>query len=59
MFIDKFPESANAIKTCTYVDDYLESLDSVDEAKCRMKEVTYINSHASFKCMNGLVTALK
>ena len=31
------------------MDDYLESLDLVDEAKCRIKEVTYINSHASFK----------
>lgn len=30
------------------MDDYLESLDSVDEAKTRIREVEKINSHAGF-----------
>ena len=49
LFKDKFPASANALINNTYMDEYLESLDSVEEAKTRIKEVELINSHAGFK----------
>ena len=37
---DQFPESAKSIVSFTYMDDYLESLNSVKQTKKRVQEVT-------------------
>ncbi|XP_065095026.1 uncharacterized protein LOC135716294 [Ochlerotatus camptorhynchus] len=48
-FSERFPEAVKAIIRRHYVDDYLDSADSVDEAIERAKQVRYIHSQAGFE----------
>lgn len=47
-FISNFPEAAKSTIEDTYVDDYLKSVDSIEEALKLQKDVTFINSQAGF-----------
>ncbi|XP_058827116.1 uncharacterized protein LOC131687095 [Topomyia yanbarensis] len=51
---DKYPRAAEAIERKHYVDDYLDSVDSVSEAVKRAEEVKYIHSCAGFKIHSWL-----
>lgn len=45
----KYPRATKAIKNKHYVDDYLDSTDSLPEARTVIKEVTEIHEHGGFE----------
>lgn len=47
-YAGKYPDAARSIVRLHYVDDYLDSADSVNEAVKRAKEVRFIHSQAGF-----------
>ncbi|XP_062713078.1 uncharacterized protein LOC134290086 [Aedes albopictus] len=51
-FEETFPEAAAAIINCTYVDDFLDSRDTVDETVRIVKEVRLIFDKAGFEIRN-------
>ncbi|XP_065365403.1 uncharacterized protein LOC135958426 [Calliphora vicina] len=51
-FENKYPEAAAAIKDNHYVDDFLASTDSIEEASKLAKDVRYIHSQAGFNIRN-------
>ncbi|XP_055620081.1 uncharacterized protein LOC129764715 [Toxorhynchites rutilus septentrionalis] len=46
---DQFPDAARAIVRRHYVDDYLDSADTAEEAINRAKQVRYVHSKAGFE----------
>ncbi|XP_058814526.1 uncharacterized protein LOC131678398 [Topomyia yanbarensis] len=48
----QFPEAAEAIIHRHYVDDYFDSVDTVEEAIHRAKEVSFVHSKAGFEIRN-------
>lgn len=48
-FKDTHPRAVKAIVDCHYVDDYLDSFDSVEEAITVAQALKYIHSHAGFE----------
>ncbi|XP_058810950.1 uncharacterized protein LOC131675821 [Topomyia yanbarensis] len=56
-FADKWPRAAEAIIEGHYVDDYLDSFDSIDEAKLITTEVTMIHQKGGFEIRNWLSNA--
>ncbi|XP_065088007.1 uncharacterized protein LOC135709538 [Ochlerotatus camptorhynchus] len=48
-FSEEFPRAAKAITNNHYVDDYLDSVDTVDEAIELMKQVKYIHASGGFE----------
>ncbi|XP_058456353.1 uncharacterized protein LOC131433776 [Malaya genurostris] len=48
-FANQFPHAADAIERKHYVDDYLDSVDSVADAIKRAEEVKYIHSRGGFE----------
>ncbi|XP_076655808.1 uncharacterized protein LOC143360652 [Halictus rubicundus] len=48
-FATLYPEAVNAIKYKHYVDDYLDSVDTEDEAKRLIREVTEIHRRGGFQ----------
>ncbi|XP_055527785.1 uncharacterized protein LOC129720345 [Wyeomyia smithii] len=51
-FSGQFPEAAIAVSEKHYVDDYYDSVDTVEEAMQRAKEVKYIHSQGGFHIRN-------
>ncbi|XP_055610704.1 uncharacterized protein LOC129757483 [Uranotaenia lowii] len=51
-FADEYPDAAAAIVDNTYVDDYLDSADSVEEAVTRAQQVKKIHSAGGFRIRN-------
>ncbi|XP_065083280.1 uncharacterized protein LOC135705459 [Ochlerotatus camptorhynchus] len=51
-FAEQYPEAAAAIIKKHYVDDYYDSVDTVEEAIRRAKEVKYIHSQGGFHIRN-------
>ncbi|XP_058448727.1 uncharacterized protein LOC131428697 [Malaya genurostris] len=51
---DRFPSAAKAIIHRHYVDDYLDSTDTVTEAIERAKQVRYVHSQAGFTIRNWI-----
>ncbi|XP_062702664.1 uncharacterized protein LOC134285598 [Aedes albopictus] len=51
-FSGAYPEAAAAIVNKHYVDDYYDSVDSIDEAIRRAKEVRFIHSKGGFEIRN-------
>lgn len=51
-FSKQFPEAAVAIEKKHYVDDYFDSVDTVEEAINRAKEVRFIHSKGGFEIRN-------
>ncbi|XP_062712313.1 uncharacterized protein LOC134289800 [Aedes albopictus] len=49
---DRFPRAAQGILKSTYVDDYLDSFGSVEEAKRIATEVRMVNEHGGFDLRN-------
>ncbi|XP_058827460.1 uncharacterized protein LOC131687395 [Topomyia yanbarensis] len=47
-YADRYPEATDAIIRKHYVDDYLDSVDSEDEAIKRAKEVAFVHSRGGF-----------
>ena len=48
LFSDKYPKAANSLVHNIYMDDYLDSCESIDEARERVKQVIEINKHANW-----------
>ncbi|XP_039762492.1 uncharacterized protein LOC120635541 [Pararge aegeria] len=48
-FQEKYPEAVNAIQRCHYMDDYLQSFPTVEEAKRTSKEVDLIHKSGGFE----------
>ncbi|XP_044744687.1 uncharacterized protein LOC123306650 [Coccinella septempunctata] len=48
-FQDEYPRAANAIKYTHYMDDYLDSVDTVEEVIQLIKEVIHIHSEGGFE----------
>ncbi|XP_053687203.1 uncharacterized protein LOC128736742 [Sabethes cyaneus] len=53
-FAKRYPEAAAAIINRHYVDDYYDSLDTVEDAIQRAKEVKYIHAKGGFHIRNWL-----
>ncbi|XP_073821253.1 uncharacterized protein [Musca autumnalis] len=53
-FISKYPTAAAAIKNNHYVDDYLDSVDTVEEAITLAQNVKYIHGMAGFNIRNWI-----
>ncbi|XP_058456345.1 uncharacterized protein LOC131433769 [Malaya genurostris] len=51
-YATQFPEAAAAIIDRHYVDDYFDSVDTIDEAVERAKQVSYIHKQAGFDIRN-------
>ncbi|XP_055614982.1 uncharacterized protein LOC129761291 [Toxorhynchites rutilus septentrionalis] len=51
-FAEKYPDAVTAIREKHYVDDYYDSVDSVEEAIQRAKEVKYVHSKGGFHIRN-------
>ncbi|XP_058817299.1 uncharacterized protein LOC131680602 [Topomyia yanbarensis] len=51
-FAERYPEAADAIIRRHYVDDYYDSVDTVDEAIKRANEVKFIHSQGGFNIRN-------
>ncbi|XP_058817768.1 uncharacterized protein LOC131681077 [Topomyia yanbarensis] len=51
-FAERYPEVADAIIRRHYVDDYYDSVDTVDEAIKRANEVNFIHSQGGFNIRN-------
>ncbi|XP_053686396.1 uncharacterized protein LOC128735940 [Sabethes cyaneus] len=51
-FSAEYPEAASAIINKHYVDDYFDSVDTIEDAVRRAKEVKYIHSKAGFEIRN-------
>ncbi|XP_058448642.1 uncharacterized protein LOC131428613 [Malaya genurostris] len=51
-FAEIFPRAARAIRDNHYVDDFLDSVDTVEEAIRLVKEVKYIHGQAGFEIRN-------
>ncbi|XP_055622870.1 uncharacterized protein LOC129766370 [Toxorhynchites rutilus septentrionalis] len=51
-YAEQFPRAARAITDNHYVDDYLDSLDTVEEAVSLIKEVKYVHSMAGLEIRN-------
>ncbi|XP_062557391.1 uncharacterized protein LOC134222264 [Armigeres subalbatus] len=51
-FADRYPRASEAIRKCHYVDDYLDSFESIDEAKAVAGEVRWIHSKGGFELRN-------
>ncbi|XP_062713659.1 uncharacterized protein LOC109432815 [Aedes albopictus] len=51
-FASEYPDAADAIINSHYVDDYLDSVDTVDQAVQRWNEVKYVHSQAGFEIRN-------
>ena len=51
-FAEEFPQAAAAIVDRHYVDDYYDSVDTVEEAIDRAKAVKYIDSRGGFHIRN-------
>ncbi|XP_055634159.1 uncharacterized protein LOC129774446 [Toxorhynchites rutilus septentrionalis] len=47
-YADQYPDASDAIIRKHYVDDYLDSMDSEEEAIRRAKEVTFVHSRGGF-----------
>ncbi|XP_058449077.1 uncharacterized protein LOC131429043 [Malaya genurostris] len=47
-YADRYPEAADAIIRKHYVDDYLDSVDTEEEAIRRAREVTFVHSRGGF-----------
>ncbi|XP_062557436.1 uncharacterized protein LOC134222310 [Armigeres subalbatus] len=54
-FINELPEAVNAIIYRHYVDDYYDSVDTIEEAITRTKEVKYIHEEGGF-CIRNWVS---
>ncbi|XP_062547153.1 uncharacterized protein LOC134212888 [Armigeres subalbatus] len=53
-FASQFPRAASAIVNAHYVDDYLDSVDTVDEAVQLVQEVKYVHAQGGFDIRNFL-----
>ncbi|XP_055632616.1 uncharacterized protein LOC129773090 [Toxorhynchites rutilus septentrionalis] len=51
-FVEQLPEAAAAIVESHYVDDYFDSVDTIEEAVRRAKEVKFIHSKGGFEIRN-------
>ncbi|XP_058064741.1 uncharacterized protein LOC131214376, partial [Anopheles bellator] len=51
-YADEFPEACDAIKYRHYVDDYLDSTDTIEEALTLAKQVKYVHSKGGFHIRN-------
>ncbi|XP_062703709.1 uncharacterized protein LOC134286152 [Aedes albopictus] len=51
-FESKFPRAAEAIVNAHYVDDFLDSVDTVDEAVQLMEDVKYVQAQGGFDIRN-------
>ncbi|XP_055618958.1 uncharacterized protein LOC129764157 [Toxorhynchites rutilus septentrionalis] len=51
---DRYPRAAEGILECTYVDDYLDSFGSVEEASCVSEEVRHIFRKGGFDLRNWI-----
>ncbi|XP_065089673.1 uncharacterized protein LOC135710890 [Ochlerotatus camptorhynchus] len=58
-FAEEFPEAAAAIIKKHYVDDYYDSVDTVEEAIQRAKEVKHIHSKGGFHIRNWMSNSEK
>ncbi|XP_058836884.1 uncharacterized protein LOC131693240 [Topomyia yanbarensis] len=58
-FMEKYPEAAAAIVKKHYVDDYYDSVDTVEEAIQRAKEVKYIHAQGGFHIRNWVSNSVK
>ncbi|XP_052895578.1 uncharacterized protein LOC128302760 [Anopheles moucheti] len=56
---ETYPEASAAIKLKTYMDDYFDSCDTVEEANMRAKQVQFIHSQAGFNMRNWLSNVRK
>ncbi|XP_058449200.1 uncharacterized protein LOC131429170 [Malaya genurostris] len=53
-FASKFPRAAEAIEKAHYVDDFLDSVDTVEEAVRLVKDVKYVHDQGGFDIRNFL-----
>ncbi|XP_037047880.1 uncharacterized protein LOC119082466 [Bradysia coprophila] len=53
-FKEYYPKAEEAIRTNTYVDDWLQSFDTELEAECIAKEVKFVHSQGGFEIRNWL-----
>ncbi|XP_065080970.1 uncharacterized protein LOC135703620 [Ochlerotatus camptorhynchus] len=53
----QFPEAAKAIVENHYVDDYFDSMDTVEQAVKRAQEVKYVHSKAGFEILNWVANS--
>ncbi|XP_062702756.1 uncharacterized protein LOC134285626 [Aedes albopictus] len=51
---DEFPKAAEAVKTSHYVDDYLDSVDTVDEAVQLAEDVKTVHARGGFEIRHWL-----
>ncbi|XP_062556738.1 uncharacterized protein LOC134221563 [Armigeres subalbatus] len=51
-YADQFPEAATAIIERHYVDDYFDSVDTIEEAIRRAKEVKFVHQKGGFEIRN-------
>ncbi|XP_038117193.1 uncharacterized protein LOC119769289 [Culex quinquefasciatus] len=58
-YAEEFPEAAAAIKERHYVDDYYDSVDTVEEAIRRANEVKFIHSKGGFNIRNWVSNSKK
>lgn len=58
-FVDEFPEAVKDITECHYMDDYLGSANSVDEATRRIQEVGAIHKSGGFVMCNWVSNSLE
>ena len=52
-FKNEYPEACQAIISKQYMDDYLDSVDGIDEAIRRAQEVALVHSKGGFEIRNG------
>lgn len=48
-FENEYPQAVQAIRNKHYVDDYLDSVDTVDEAIARIKQVAHVHQQGGFE----------
>ena len=53
-FIQAYPEASWAIKDRHYMDDYLDSMDTIEEAIIRAQQVTHIHRKGGFEIRNWM-----
>ncbi|XP_062537677.1 uncharacterized protein LOC134206002 [Armigeres subalbatus] len=56
-FMHEYPDAAKAIVESHYVDDYFDSVNSVEEAIQRAKDVTYVHARGGFQIRNWVSNA--